>query len=150
VNGAPVLTATLDFVVPAWLSGVGIAPNIEVTWFEIVATVNFDGTYTVVANVQASGPQGIGDVSGDMKSQVESDINKVLSSKGITPDKIKSAIANFFVPLLRLSGWLQPARHLGIEAGLPYYADGHIQQYAIEGNSLIVTYYQVPRASVAK
>ena len=136
VNGAPVLTATLDFITPAALTGVD---DITLNKFEIVVTVNFDGTFTVVANVQAN-PLVFGayDPTGDVITDVETQVNATLTKRGITPDKIKSAIESFFVSLLRLSGWVQVG--VGPTAS---WVPGHgvIDQYAIEGDSLIVTYH---------
>lgn len=163
--GAPVLTATLNFVVPGTLHGTGHAPDIPINEFNITVTVDFvTGVVTPTANVKAEvqvdthipgvGTINVDDVSGDVESKVVAAINGALAGNQppITAAKVKSTIDSFFVSLLRLSGLVQRASGPGGILGsitAPTYADGHIQQYAIQGNSLVVTYYQVPRKPVA-
>jgi hypothetical protein len=125
VNGAPVLSASLNFVTPAQLKSLTTAvPDIDIEDFDITVSVDFNGAVTPKAIVRASVSDIDWDVSNDVESNVEDAIHTELGAQGLTPDKIKAIVDRFFQSLLRF--------------------DGVIHQYAIEGDALKVTYYQVP------
>jgi hypothetical protein len=155
-GGVPALTAVLNFVVPGRLKGTGNAPDIPIKEFSVTITVYVTGEYTVVADVSAYLDINLGvthvhyDVSQDVKTDVQQAISSAITEPpptglGLTAPKITSAFDSFFVSLLRLSGFVPHGGGIVASELAPVYADGHIQQYAIQGNSLVVTYYQVPR-----
>ena len=113
-------------------------PDINIDSFQISATVNFDGTIVPECDVTAILRFNSTDVSGDVKSNVESAINSELSARGLTPAVVRQALESFFVRLMRLSGMISVRN-------VPKFGQAHIQGYSVSGNSLIVSYYQVPQ-----
>jgi hypothetical protein len=72
------------------------------------------------------------DFSDDVKKSVEAAItNQMGKLKEATPVNVKGYIDNFFIRLLRLSEPLNAVR----------VNQAHIQEYTVDGDSLIVSYY---------
>ncbi len=113
-------------------------PDINIDSFQIRATVSFDGTIVPECDVTAILRFNSTDVSGDVKSNVESAINAELNKRGATPALVRQALESFFVRLMRLNGMITVRN-------LPKFGQAHIQGYSVFGNSLIVSYYQVPQ-----
>lgn len=117
-------------------------PDINIDSFAISLTVNFDGTIVPECNVTAILRLNSIDVSGDVKGQVESALASKIAEVKLTPAVVRQQIETFFVLLMRLSGTRVTTHRL------PEFLQGHIQSYAVQGNSLVATYFQVPQIAV--
>jgi hypothetical protein len=115
-------------------------PDINIDSFAISATVGFDGTIVPQCDVTAILRFNNTDVSGDVKSSVEAAILGQLAQQKITPALVRQKIESFFVLLMRLSDST-------IVHGYRQVVQGHVQSYSVQGNSLVVSYYQVPVAT---
>lgn len=116
------------------LSNDPLVPNIKFSSFQITLTIGFDGTIVPECDVIAMG-RILGntiDFSDDVKKSVEAAItNQMGKLKEATPVNVKGYIDNFFIRLLRLSEPLNAVR----------VNQAHIQEYTVDGDSLIVSYY---------
>jgi hypothetical protein len=117
-------------------------PDGTIDWFEVALTVNFDGTIVPECDVKATIDVIDYDVSSDIKSKVESQISDMIFNNDLAPPWVIGYLEKFFVQLMRLTTRLEQQR------GLPMLGVGHVKNYAAQGNSLIVSYYQVPQSLI--
>lgn len=134
------VVATLQFDTEGAVlkSQTSVAPDGSFEMFQITLTLTFDGVIVPVCDVKAAIPFNNYDVSSDVKSKVESQLNDMIFNNDLGPAWMQSYLEKFFVQLMRLS-----TRFLDHDQ--PMLAVGHIKDYAVQGNSLIVDYYQVPQ-----
>lgn len=116
----------------------GLLPgNIDFQFFAITVTVGFDGSVTATCSVEAR-DTGLGtDASGDVQSKVDSRLSSLIKEYGLTPAKVAGLLDSFFIQLMRLNPAPTTTR-----SGIPVPpASAQIQQYSVQNNSLVVTYY---------
>ena len=115
-----------------------LVPDGTIDWFQVTLTVHFDGTIVPECDVKATINVIDYDVSSDIKSKVESQIGDMIFNNYLSPPWVVGYLEKFFVQLMRLTTKFE-------QRGLPMLGVGHVKNYTVQGNSLIVNYYQVPQ-----
>ena len=137
------LVATLQFYTNGALlkSNTTGVPDINLGAFAITVTVGFDGTVTPACNASAS--VSVAGVTIDESSTVESNVAAAITSKlnalSVSPADIRGIVDRSFIKLMRLNGQIPVPRSVATVPGV-----ANVTGYAVQGDSLVVTYYLTP------
>jgi hypothetical protein len=121
--GTLTLELFLDFdVTNGKMIGLNVAPDIDLEFFAITIQLDFSGTITPICDTKAILRFNSWDISGDVKSQVESDISSRIAEAKFTPQAVAAQMIKYFSLLLRLK------------------PEDHITGFTSEGNNLVISY----------
>ena len=140
------MVATLEFDATGALlnSNTTGVPDLNLGAFAITIAVGFDGRVTPACSASAS--VSVAGFTIDESSTVESNVAAAITGKlnglSVSPVDIRGILDRFFISLMRLNGQIAVPRSVATVPGV-----ANVTGYAVQGDSLVVTYYLTPATS---